>query len=109
MVFRYTAEQAIKDGVVVPASPDTHPNWLFTRAVFEAITKLPELKGEPVYGLTYRQRVVPLLQDVAMIASKHAGDHIYAGDELYGNLTGRTLWFAMNDLGGITIMFPEDY
>lgn len=104
----YTEDDALEDGVFVEASPDTHPGWLFTRAVFDAIMALPELQGEPIYGLTYKQRVVPLLMDVAMIARKHPHDNLYTGKELHGNLTGKQLWFALNERG-ITIMFPEDY
>lgn len=105
----YTAEQAIEDGMLVEASPDTHKGWLFTAAVFEAITALPDLQGEPVYGLTYKQRVIPLLMDVAMIARQNPNENLYCGDALDGNLTGKPLWFGLNDVGGITVMFPEDY
>ena len=108
-ISSYTAEQAEEDGVLVKASPETHPGWMFTRAVFEAIMARPEMKGEPAYGMSYKQRVVPLLLDVQMICRKHAGDHMYAGTELDGNLTGQRLWFAVNDCGGITVMFPDDY
>lgn len=107
-VYTYTTDQAIDDGMLVEASPDTHPGWLFTRAVFDAIMALPELRGEPIYGLTYKQRVVPLLMDVAMIGRKHPNDNLYTGKELDGNLTGRRLWFGRNERG-ITVMFPEDY
>jgi hypothetical protein len=85
-----------------------HDGWLFTRAVFDAIMALPELQGEPAYGLTYRQRVVPLLMDVAMIFRQHPHDPLYTGRGLDGNLTGKRLWFGLNERG-LTIMFPEDY
>ncbi len=109
VISTYTAEQAVDDGMLVVASPDTHKGWLFTRRVFDAIMALPELQGEPVHGLTYKRRVVPLLMDVVLVARKYPTESLYTGNELDGNLTGKRLWFAFNDLGGITVMFPEDY
>lgn len=68
------------------------------------------MDGE-AYGEVYQQRVIPLLLDVAATIKdpKNAGETLYTGDALDGNLTKRALWFALNELGGITIMFPEDY
>ena len=111
VVFTYTATEAIDDGVFVEASPKTHPQWLLTRAVFEAIMALPELKDEKPYSLKYQQRVVPLLMDVAMVCRtpEAQNDSLYTGDQLDGNLTGKKLWFALNEIDGITIMFPSDY
>ena len=110
VIFSYTAADAIEDGTLVEASPTTHPNWLFTRAVFDDIMGLAELEGQEPYSLRYRQRVVPLLMDVELVLSRpeNANDRLYTGNQLDGNLTGRQLWFAMNEIGGITIMFPED-
>ena len=72
---------------------------------------LAELEGEEPYSLKYQQRVVPLLNDVAMVCKtpEAQNDSLYTGNQLDGNLTGEKLWFAMNELPGITIMFPEDY
>ena len=110
-IFTYTARQAIEDGLLVEASPETHPNWLFSRAVFDAIMSLPELKDEEPHSLKYRQRVIPLLMDVQMVCGtpEAKNDSLYTGDQLDGNLTRQKLWFAINDIGGITIMFPSDY
>ncbi len=85
---------------------------MFTRAVYDRIIEREgwswedgELSCTP---LEYRQRVVPLLMDAAMVIQGRPDDHLWT-EGLEGNLTGSTLWIARNDLGGFTIMFPEDY
>jgi hypothetical protein len=109
----YTSDDAIEDGCLVPASPSTHPNWLLTRAVYERIVEVEGFKDDGTdpdnapYSLRWRQRVIPLLVDAALIASKRK-DHLWT-EGLEGNLTGKMLWIAANDQGGLTIMFPEDY
>jgi len=101
----YTDEQAIADGVLVAVDKVRFPGCLFTQAVHTAIMDEVE-KG----GRTYEQIAIPLMMDVIAIAEnpKNAGESLYTGNDLEGNVTGKTLWFEMNGLGGITVMFPED-
>ena len=35
-------------------------------------------------------------------------EHLWT-DGLEGNVTGKTIWMARNELGGLTLMFPQDY
>lgn len=111
-ISSYSASEALEDGLFVEASPETHPGALFTRSVYDRIIEREgwtweddELSCTP---LEYRQRVVPLLMDAAMIIQGRPDDHLWT-EGLEGNLTGSTLGIARNDLGGFTIMFPEDY
>ncbi len=99
----YTDEQAIEDGQLVMVDETLFPGCLFTQAVMTVIMDKVE-KGQR----TYLQIVAPLMQDVMMIARKHPTEPEYTGNELDGNVTGKTLWFGMNQSGGITVMFPED-
>lgn len=121
-ISTYTARQGIDDGLFVEASRETHPNVLMTRAVYDRIMEVEgwtwvpskdggdddvELSCTP---LEYRQRVVPLLMDAAMIIQACTDPEEYLWTKgLEDNLTGKDLWIARNDLGGFTIMFPEDY
>ncbi len=106
--------------MLVEASPETHPNVLVTRAVYDRIvevegwTWVPAADGDgeelSCTPTGYRQRVVPLLMDAAMIVTGCTDPEEYLWTEgLEGNLTGKDLWIARNDAGGFTIMFPEDY
>ena len=118
-ISAYTSRQAVDDGQLVEASRETHPNVLLTRAVFDRIveregwTWVPATDGTSRLSCTpleYRQRVVPLLMDAAMIVTGCRDPEEYLWTKgLEGNLTGKSLWIARNDLGGFTIMFPEDY
>ncbi|UCC28723.1 MAG: hypothetical protein JSU86_11030 [Phycisphaerales bacterium] len=107
-ISTYTASQAIEDGLFVEASPDTHANCLLTRPVFERILEVEGFTEDDVGGLRYRQRVVPLLMDAALIVQADPDEWLYTKG-LQGDLTSKTLWIARNELGGLTIMFPEDY
>ena len=126
-ISMYTSDQAVDDGMLVEAAPDQFgTSLLVTRAVFDAVWP-PELvldalePGEPDTsrqprhedGRTYLQRMIPLLQDAAMIAQAHAKRHPRWGGEiitkgLEGNVTGQEVWIARNDRGGLTLMFPSD-
>ena len=107
-ISTYTANEAVEDGLLVEASPDTHPGWLLTRAVYERILEVEGFTDEDYPGLGWKQRVVPLLMDAGLIVRRRPDDHLWTMG-LEGNLTGKTLWIGLNELGGLTLMFPEDY
>ena len=52
--------------------------------------------------------MIPLLQDALMICKAKPNDHLWTKG-LEGNVTGKDVWIALNERGGITLMFPEDY
>lgn len=113
VISSYTTEQAIEDGVLVHLYPDKYPYLLLTAAVHTAIKE----KIEPIQlgrGMkrTLDQAVIPLMMDAARIVQRSiAADGLAESlwtKGLEGNVTGKELWMALNDLGGLTIMFPED-
>lgn len=100
VIFSYTTEQAIEDGVLLHPYPSRWPYLLITAAVHAAC--LPTAKD----SRTYDQRLVPLLLDAIMeVKSKGVEDaplvleHTVAG----------TVWIMPNDLGGLTVMLPSDW
>ena len=101
-ISTYSIENAIEDGVLVRVG-DQFPNCLFTSAVMVKIAE-EVAKGRR----TYEQVAFPLMMDVINVGKANAGESKYTGDDLDGNVTGETLWFAMNELNGITVMFPSD-
>ena len=110
----YTESQAIEDGMLVVVDQDRFPGCLFTAAVHAAIMeKVGYLSRRDGIGeaQAYLQVAMPLMMDVVATAKKPANrtESLYTGNELDGNVTGKTLWFGMNQGGGITVMFPEDY
>lgn len=112
----YTDQDAIDDGCLVVVDKDRFPGCLFTQAVYAAIMEKVRQNIEHHGGIdvdtaqAYRQVAIPLMMDVIAVTQnpKNAGESMYTGNDLDGNVTGRTLWFAMNGIGGITVMFPED-
>ena len=101
-ISTYTSTEAVDDGFIVVAAPDQYGDkTLFTRALFEAIEAIDD-------GRTYLQKAIPLIQDALMICKADPTDHLWTKG-LEGNVTGKTVWIGLNELGGITLMFPEDY
>ena len=121
VISSYTTDQAIADGCLVKPSPETHPTVVWSRALFDAVVEkegwrwIPQEDGGchlSCKGKEYKQRVVPFIMDAVMIV--RAGlvkdpDEMLWTRGLEGNLTGRDdVWMELNDIGGFTMMFPED-
>lgn len=106
-IFSYTSEQAIDDGVLVEAFPKQFPKLLLTQAVYADITE--KIEGTE---RTPAQAIIPLFQDAVLVfraAQKKDPNEYLVTEGLEGNITGKTLWVAANEVGGLTIMYPEDY
>ncbi len=102
-VSTYTSNQAVEDGFLVIAAPNGYgSSVLFTRAVFEAV----DAAGGD--GRTYAQKAVPIIRDALMVCRSDPDEHLWTKG-LEGNVTGREVWVSLNESGGITLMFPEDY
>jgi hypothetical protein len=101
VISTYTSEQAIEDGFLCQPYPNKFPGWCFTAGVHAAI----EAKDD---GRTYAQKAIPLLMDAAMIVRAQPGDHLYTKG-LFGNVTDKEVWIGANELGGFTLMFPDEY
>jgi hypothetical protein len=93
----YTDEEAVADGVLVPIAADGGVNRI-TRAVFDQFAKPI---GDPracVFDVT------PLMDVIrTMLAVKPDRDW------RTGSYHGWDLWLVPNEVGGLTLMFPEDY
>lgn len=112
-ISTYTAGQAVEDGFLVELGASN----LATRAVYEWLTGL-ELEKPPdrvvVLLMTWCAGdkalaiLAPLAQEnadeAARIYNENIGGGIYTTEIL-----DRTLWLIPNEVGGTTVMFPEDY
>ena len=106
VIFSYSTDQAIEDGVLVHPFPDKFRYLLLSAAVFADI----EQKIEDTER-TLAQAIIPLMDDAIMLmraARQKDPDEYMVTEGLEGNITGKTLWVAMNEVGGLTIMYPED-
>lgn len=98
IIHVYTAQQAIKDGVLVHPYPDRWPNLLITQSIH---TDCKSQKGR-----TYDQALVPLLMDCIM---KVQADRKKEPPLVLNHTVAGTVWIMPNELGGMTVMKPEDY
>ncbi|MDO8526764.1 MAG: hypothetical protein Q7T03_03640 [Deltaproteobacteria bacterium] len=100
VIYSYTEEQAIEDGVLIE-----YPHkkgWCCTRTVWEELPekddegKMRHLGAIIVDAFFETRRVFKQKPDEWLVASGR-----YVKESGY--------WLARNSLGGITIMKPEDY
>ena len=101
VISSYTDREAVEDGVLVPWTGPGKVNRI-TRAVFDHFTTAigsSPLTG-PVTDVTRLARVVD-----AVLANPPDGDDGWRS----GTHDGKKLWLAPNEVGGLTLMFPEDY
>lgn len=99
IIFSYGADQAIRDGVLVHPYPNRWPNLLVTAGIHAKCNDTSD-------GRTYDQRLVPLLMDciMAVQAKKNPDFPIVLKDTVADEV-----WVMPNELGGMTVMNPEDY
>jgi len=98
IIHSYTSEQAMEDGVLVHPYPKRWPNLLITQSVHADCMNQK--------GRTYDQCLAPLLQDciLAVRANRKKEPPIVLDHTVAG-----TVWIMPNELGGMTVMKPEDY
>jgi len=97
IIYSYGSKQAIEDGVLVHPYPTRWPNLLITASIHSACQNQE--------GRTYDQCLVPLLADciLAVRATRFGEPPIVLQHTVAG-----TVWIMPNDLGGMTVMKPED-
>ena len=103
IIFSYGAQQAIEDGVLVHPYPERWPGLLITASVHAKCMDTSD-------GRTYEQRLVPLLNDCIMAVKSKSPSLLM--DELpivLNHTVAGTVWIMPNELGGMTVMNPEDY
>jgi hypothetical protein len=98
IIFGYSADQAIEDGVLVHPYPQRWPNLLITQKIHATCSEQQ--------GRTYDQALVPLLMDCIMaVQSKKNPDFPI----VLKHTVADEVWVMPNELGGMTVMNPEDY
>ena len=97
IVYAYTDQDAVEDGVLVPIAGDGGVNRV-TRAVFdEFVTPI----GDPRLKVL---NVTPLMDAIRAMLKIEPDDGWRVGVH-----EGKTLWLIPNEVGGLTLMFPDDY
>ena len=103
VIYSYSEEQAVEDGVLVHPYPDKFPWLLITRSIHEDCVEEAS-KGDR----DYEQVLMPLIIDAIMAIKagkmKGSGDPIILEHTVAG-----TVWILPNGKGCPTIMKPEDY
>ena len=99
VIFAYTDAEAVRDGVLVAIRHG--PVNRVTRAVFDHFTA--SMGSSPATGPV--TDVSRLMRAVATMLELEAdGDGWRTG-----SCDGKTLWLTPNEVGGLTLMFPEDW
>ena len=101
VIFTYTAEQAIEDGILCHPYPERWPSLLITASIHEVCARESE-EGER----TYEQCLVPLLQDCIMQVQKNPNQEWPVA---LRHTIANTVWVCPNEKGGMTVMLPSDY
>lgn len=99
VIFRYTLDQAIADGVLEHPYPKRFPYLLITDTVSGMIDQVCEADN--------RQRehvLLPLMHDCVMQFRAKPDSLVVLEHTAVGKV-----WISPNDRGGLTIMKPEDY
>ncbi len=93
----YTDSQAVEDGVLVPVTGDGGVNRV-TRAVFDQFTKSIGNKSLKITDITALMAAIRFMHRLTPDNGWRTG--IYQS---------KKLWLIPNEVGGLTLMFPEDY
>jgi hypothetical protein len=99
IIVAYTDKQAIEDGVLVSVSGEGRVNRV-TRAVFDHFTE--PLGSSPATG---EVTDITRLQDAIRTLLKVEPD-----EDAWrtGTYEGKKLWLIPNEVGGLTLLFPDD-
>lgn len=93
----YTDAHALDDGVLVAVPGEDGVNRV-TRAVFDYFVKAIGAPRHQVMDIT------PLMAAIDFMLTIMPDDGWRMGD-----YAGKHLWLIPNEIGGLTLMFPEDY
>ncbi|HKS75082.1 MAG TPA: hypothetical protein VJQ82_17880 [Terriglobales bacterium] len=98
-IFSYTDAEALEDGFLVAIGHE--PVNRVTRAVFEHFTA-PMDDLPDVSGITDVTRLMQAIRSMLKIEPDGDGWRT-------GSYEGKELWVIPNEVGGATLMFPDDY
>ncbi len=93
----YTDSQAVEDGFLVPVTGGGGTNRV-TRAVLDQFTKSIGDKSLRITDITALMAAIRFMHRLI----PHNGWRT-------GIYQGKKLWLIPNEVGGLTLMFPEDY
>ena len=96
-ISNYSDSQALQDGVLVEIPGDGGVNRA-TRAVFDEFV---HPIGDPRLGVL---NITPLMDAIRAIIKIEPDDGWRVG-----TYQGKDLWIIPNEVGGLTLMFPDDY
>lgn len=103
VVYAYTEEQAIEDGVLVHPYSELWPWLLFTASVHDAC-EAEAAKGYRTYDQVAKPLAIDAIREVRRVLKANPRADLI---ELEGTVAG-TVWVRPNTKGGLTIMKPED-
>lgn len=103
IVYSYTEDDAIADGVLIHPFPERWP-WLLITANVHAACELESELGER----TYEQVLIPLLMDCIMAVQAKIKKDSQCDLIVLKHTVAGTVWIRPNAKGGMTVMVPED-
>ena len=99
VIYAYTDAEACDDGVLVAIRRG--PVNRVTRAVFDHFTA--SMGSSPVTGpVTDVGRLMRAIESMLKLEADGGGWRT-------GSYDGKMLWLTPNEVGGLTLMFPEDW
>lgn len=116
LVYSYTDEQAIEDGILKPfIANGRDTRHRVTGNAYETLTEhhrpaYPEY-DETAFMRFYLHELLPLAPEAVRVWEKNIGGGILKTDYDF-RVTKRSddvLWYLPNEIGGVTMMKPEDY
>lgn len=104
LIFAYTTDQALADGVLIHPYPERWPWLLVTAGIHEACETASQFETR-----TYDQVLIPLLMDCIMEVQKLMRQKPKGVDfaKLEHTVAGE-VWIKPNDKGGMTVMLPSE-
>ena len=100
VIVEYTDRQALEDGVLVSVPGEGKVNRV-TRAVFEHFTK--SMGSSPLTGEV--TDITPLQDAIQALLKIEPDEDAWRT----GTYEGKELWLVPNEVGGFTLLFPDDY
>ncbi len=100
VIVEYSDKQALEDGVLVSVPGEGKVNRV-TRAVFDHFTK--PMGSSPATGEV--TDITPLQDAIRAMLKVKPGEDAWRT----GTYEGKDLWLVPNEVGGFTLLFPDDY
>ena len=100
VIVEYSDKQALEDGVLVSVPGEGKVNRV-TRAVFDHFTK--PMGSSPATGEV--TDITPLQDAIRAMLKVKPDEDIWRT----GTYEGKELWLVPNEVGGFTLLFPDDY